>query len=283
MTDALSPPWLGAAIFSVIALSGAALADPAKPDAPSCATPPALAAIDTPLNRSIARVETGRPLTIDAMGSSSTKGTGASGPAMNYPSRLEEELKDRVPGVEISVVNHGVGGQDVPEELIRIDRDVLAIHPDLVIWQLGTNAVLRRDDLSADEQLIRRGVGLIKEHGSDVVLMDMQYAPQVLARPAWAQMERLIAEVAREAHIGLFRRFAIMQEWGRTDQLAPAAMIGPDGLHMTDASYGCLANQLAEALAWNWWSHAKLAASPRRSPDAVAGVESSREHRGDSR
>ncbi len=69
-------------------------------------------------------------------------------------------------------------------------------------------------------------------------------------------MERLIAEVAREAHIGLFHRFAIMQEWGRTDQLAPAAMIGPDGLHMTDASYGCLADALAEALAWNWWLEA---------------------------
>ena len=50
-------------------------------------------------------------------------------------------------------------------------------------------------------------------------------------------------------------------------------MIGPDGLHMTDASYGCLASQLAEALSWNWWSHAKLAKSPHRSPDAVAGIE----------
>ncbi len=48
-------------------------------------------------------------------------------------------------------------------------------------------------------------------------------------------------------------------------------MIGPDGLHMTDTSYGCLANQLAEALVWNWWSRGKLAKSPNRSPDAVAG------------
>ena len=70
---------------------------------------------------------------------------------MSYPSRLEQELKDRYPGAEIRVINHGVGGQDVGEELTRLDRDVLAEHPDLVIWQLGTNAVLRRDDLSADE------------------------------------------------------------------------------------------------------------------------------------
>jgi lysophospholipase L1-like esterase len=271
-------------LFAAAAVSSAALADPkADLGLPSCATPSALSAIDAPLDHTLARIETGKPLTIDAMGSSSTKGFGASAPAMSYPSRLEQELKDRFPGVEIRVVNHGVGGQDVPEELIRIDRDVVTVHPDLVIWQVGTNAVLRRDDLSADEELIRRGVGSLKEHGSDVVLMDLQYAPRVLARPASAQMEQLIAEIAREAHIGLFRRFAIMQQWDRTQQLAPAPLIGPDGLHMTDASYACLANQLAEALAWNWRSHAKLAASPRRSPDTIAGITSPRSGSGDSR
>jgi acyl-CoA thioesterase-1 len=192
---------------------------------------------------------------------------------MSYPSRLEQELADRFPGVDIRVINHGVGGQDVGEELIRLDRDVIAEYPDLVIWQVGTNAALRRDDVSADEKLIRRGVAVMKEHGIDVVLMDLQYAPRVLDRRASAEMERLIAEIAQATHVGLFRRFEIMREWDHTHQLAPASTIGPDGLHMTDASYGCLANQLAEALAWNWWSHAKLAKSPNRSPHAIAGIE----------
>jgi lysophospholipase L1-like esterase len=192
---------------------------------------------------------------------------------MSYPSRLEEELRGRYPDAGIKVINHGVGGQDVGEELARLDRDVMAEHPHLVVWQLGTNAVLRRDDLSADEELIRRGVRMVKENGIDVVLMDMQYAPRVLARPAAAEMERIIAAVARSTRVGLFRRFEIMQHWDERHQLAPASPIGPDGLHMTDASYACLANQLAEALAWNWFSNAKLARSPHRSPDTVAGGE----------
>jgi len=100
--------------------------------------------------------------------------------------------------------------------------------------------------------------------------MDLQYARRVLARPAWGQMERVIGEIAHSNHVGLFRRFEIMQEWDRTQQLAPSAMIGPDGLHMTDASYGCLASQLAEALAWNWWSHGKIAKSLHQNPDAVS-------------
>ena len=206
------------------------------------------------------------------MGSSSTLGVGASTPALSYPSRLEQELRLRFPGAEIRVVNHGVGGQDVPEELSRIGRDVLAEHPDLVVWQVGTNAVLRRDDLSADEELISRGVTLMKESGIDIVLMDLQYAPRVLSRPASADMERLITDVARSTRVGLFRRFEIMKEWDHTHQLAPASSIGPDGLHMTDAGYACLASQLADALASNWRSRDKLAKSPQRSPDTVAGV-----------
>ena len=267
---------LAAALILVLVGGSLAQADPpTEVGSPSCATPTGLSAIIAPLDRAASRIAAGKPLTIVAMGSSSTLGVGTTAAAMSYPSRLEEELKDRFPNSQIKVINHGVSGQDVPEELVRLERDVIAEHPDLVIWQVGTNAVLRRDDLSADEQLIGRGVALLKESGIDLVLMDLQYAPRVLARPAAAEMEQLIAQLAHHAHVGLFRRFEIMQEWDHTHQLAPVALIGADGLHMTDASYGCLANQLAEALAWNWWSHSKIAKSPNRNPGAVARTEGS--------
>jgi acyl-CoA thioesterase I len=264
---------LAAALAIALAGSSPTFADDvAPPIPPNCAAPLGLWAIEAALDRTSSRILSGQPLTIVAIGSSSTLGVGASSPALSYPSRLEQELRRQFPGVEIRVVNHGVGGQDVPEEVTRLGRDVIAEHPDLVIWQVGTNAVLRRDDLSADEQLISRGVASMKESGIDIVLMDLQFAPRVVARPASAEMERLIAEVARRTQVGLFRRFEIMKEWDRTQQLAPAATIGLDGLHMTDAGYACLASQLAEALASNWRSRNKLAKSPQRSPDTIAGV-----------
>jgi len=267
---------LVAALGFGLALNGSTLADPITSVAePSCAAPMALSAIVAPLERTASRIEARKPLTILAMGSSSTVGVGATSPAMSYPSRLERELSQRFPDGEIKVINHGVGGQDVPEELTRLERDVTAEHPDLVIWQVGTNAVLRRDDRSSDEQLIARGVALLQQEGVDVVLMDLQYAPRVLARPAWTEMERLIKAIARHAHVGLFRRFEIMEAWDHTHQLAPAEMIGADGLHMTDVSYGCLANQLADALASNWRARGKLAESPNRNPASIAQFDSS--------
>ena len=271
MKRRLSIASLAAGIVAVLASSGPALADPpATAGMPSCGVPPALSEIAVALDRSASRIDQGGPLTIVAMGSSSTQGIGASAPSMSYPSRLEGELRDRFPAIEIRVLNRGIGGQDVGEEVNRLDHDVVAERPDLVIWQVGTNAVLRRDDLAADVQLIRRGVSLMKGHGIDVVLMDLQYARKVLARPAWGAMERVIEEVAQSNRVGLFRRFEIMQEWNQTQQLAPAAMIGPDGLHMTDTSYSCLASELAEALVWNWWSHGKIAKSSHKNPEAVS-------------
>jgi acyl-CoA thioesterase-1 len=251
---------LAAGCATALVVCGLASAEPPGGiGVPSCAAPLASAVIDAALDRSAARIDRGQPLTIVAMGSSSTKGTGASSPAMSYPSRLESELRDRFPEVEIRVLNRGLGGEDVGQEIARFDRDVFALDPDLVIWQVGTNAVLRRDEFADDEQSIRRGVVAIQERGIDLILMDLQYAPRVLARPAWSEMERIINETARRTHVGLFRRFEIMREWDHL-QLAPMAMIGPDGLHMTDASYGCLARQLAGAMARNWRSHGSRAA-----------------------
>ncbi len=114
--------------------------------------------VGAPLLRSAERLEAKQSLLIVAVGSSSTAGTGASGPDKTYPNQLQADLRQRFPGADLTVLNRGKGGEDAGEELARLDRDVVAAHPDLVIWQVGTNAVLRRDDLAADAGLMERGV-----------------------------------------------------------------------------------------------------------------------------
>ncbi len=254
----------GFALAAALALSGTAnAAETELQSAPTnCGVPPALMFVAPAEARVWARIDHRQPLTIVAVGSSSTQGAGASAPGLAYPNRLEAALKERFPGLEIRVINRGKGGEDVPEELARLDRDVLAEHPELVIWQVGTNAVLRRDDLSTDRELIERGVAQLKENGSDVVLMDLQYAPRVLARPGYAEMEQLIAAVAERTQVGLFRRFEIMRHWQSAEPTDVPKMVGPDGLHMTDRSYGCLADGLAEGLAQNWRAQGRAAPHP---------------------
>lgn len=237
-----------------------------------CAGPPGGLPILVPLTRFAARIDEGGSLNIVAVGSSSTSGIGASSPDSTYPSRLEIELRRRFPQLDIHVVNRGKGGEDAPEELARLPNDVVALHPDLAIWQVGTNAVLRRDDLGADAEWMREGVQLMKRNGIDVVLMDLQVAPRVLDRAAYPAMQALIADTAAREQVGLFRRFALMRYWQGSHAADATPMVGADGLHMTDAGYGCLAADLAAALEANWRAERKIAQRRHAVTDAVADL-----------
>jgi len=54
--------------------------------------------------------------------------------------------------------------------------------------------------------------GLWMASGADIILMDLQYAPLVLASSQHSIMEMIIAEVARQERVGLFPRFELMRK-----------------------------------------------------------------------
>jgi hypothetical protein len=61
-----------------------------------------------------------------------------------YPYRLEALFREKYPKVMIDVLNRGIGGEEAPVELARMDRDVIAEKPSAVIWQIGTNSVWQK-------------------------------------------------------------------------------------------------------------------------------------------
>src|SRR6266496_2433669 len=183
---------------------------PAQSAPASCSVASDLARLDLPLSRVAQRLE---PVKIIAIGSSSTAGAGASSRAFSYPSRLEVELRTRFPRASITVINRGVGGEEAPQMLARFARSVIAEKPDLVLWQVGSNAVLRDHDVVKVAEVIREGVGQLKAIGTDVILIDPQFAPRVIEKADSEQMVALIAAAAKRQNIDLFRRFAVMRYW----------------------------------------------------------------------
>jgi lysophospholipase L1-like esterase len=202
-----------------------------------------------PLLATARRLASGEPLTIVAIGSSSTAGTGASSPAATYPGRLAIELRRRWPGHSVTVFNRGVGGEETDKMLARFASGVLAVHPQLVLWQVGTNSVLRNHPVAPHSELLRKGIAELKAIGADVVLIDMQYAPKVLAKPGTPLMTKLIELSAHEDGVDLFHRFAAMQGWYQDQHHSFDGFISRDGLHMNDWGYACWAKLLATAIA----------------------------------
>jgi acyl-CoA thioesterase I len=221
----------------------------ARAAAPSCDAPLDLVRFANPLTRVAQKLANGKPITIVAIGSSSTAGHGASSPAANYPSRLQVELRDRFKNHPITVVNRGVGGEVIGNMIKRFDKAVIAAKPDLVLWQLGTNSVLRNFPLDDRGAAIRVGVNMIRSTGADVVLIDPQFAPKVIAKPDAAHMVELIAITAKQQDVDLFRRYDLMRRWYVADHLSFKTFVSADGLHMNDWSYACLAKGLGLAIA----------------------------------
>jgi hypothetical protein len=218
----------------------------------ACVVPPGFARFDTPLKRVAGRISAHQPLTIVAIGSSSTFGAGASSPAMSYPSRLAVELRALLPRSSITVINRGVNGDTAQEMLARFDHDVFAAHPDLVLWQVGSNAVLLGRPIAPTGLLIDEGLRRLKVAGADVVLIDPQYAPKVIAKHDEHDVDlmvTLISAASRDMQINLFQRFALMRYWRLTEGLPFSAFLSKDELHMNDWSYGCIAKLLARAVA----------------------------------
>ncbi|MGA7163384.1 MAG: GDSL-type esterase/lipase family protein [Pseudolabrys sp.] len=244
-----NPERRASAILAATLFAGLAFALPARADTSACATPLDLIRLANPLPHLAQKIAAGDAITIVAIGSSSTSGAGASSPAANYPSRLSVELQQHFPKSSFTMHNRGVNGEEIGDMLARFDSSVIAAKPDLVLWQLGTNAVIRGHQLGDHGLLIREGLAKIHAIGADVVLIDPQFAPKVIAKPDAESMVALISATAKQADVDLFRRFELMHHWRDVGHLAFETFVSPDGLHMNDWSYACMAKGLGNAIA----------------------------------
>jgi len=172
---------------------------------------------------------------IVAIGSSTTAGEGNI-PA--YPGRLLSFLQGAYSGVNITMVNKGIGGQEAPAEYQRFDTDVVAENPDLVIWQVGTNAVWQDPHQNPPPPSFNQTTGAIRDGlvklrdktQADVILMDLQYLPAVLTpakKDKAIAMVESISELARDAGVNVFRRFAFMKGLHQVERVSFDRMVDP--------------------------------------------------------
>jgi hypothetical protein len=125
---------------------------------------------------------------------------------------------------------------------------VIKEKPDLVLWQVGTNSVLRDKPLGPHSPLLLDGIRRLKAAGADVVLIDPQYVPRVIAKADAEGMVRLIATTAKQGDVDLIQRFAMMRWWHDHEHMDFAEFASPDNLHMNDWGYACLAKQISASI-----------------------------------
>ncbi|NDH62681.1 MAG: SGNH/GDSL hydrolase family protein [Alphaproteobacteria bacterium] len=212
-----------------------------------CRAKPQLLDLGAPLPIARKALTERKKLRIIALGSSSTAGYGVSNPVFAFPMQLRIGLEHALPAIDVEVINRGIGGQDVEEMAARMRTEMLENLPSLVVWQTGTNAAIRHMPLDKFESLLRGGLTVGKSLGSDFVLMNLQYVPAVVSLTDEERYEEVMARVAKETGIGLFRRFDIMRSW-YDDGMPYAQFVQLDGLHLNDFGQKCIGRLLTKSI-----------------------------------
>jgi acyl-CoA thioesterase I len=234
--------WLMAAVVILAAGSTSATAEG------SCKAPKELVTFAAPLPNLVRVLSTQRTAKIVTLGSSSTAGSGASGPNSSYPARLDADLDARYRGHEFQVTNLGAGGQLASDMLERLELEVVPQAPALVIWQTGVNDAIQDVGVDKFRETLETGIARLKAAAIDVILVDMQYYPRSERVAGYGDYLSAMRKVADEQKIPLLRRFLIMKHFVKSGQYTSEQLLAPDNFHLNDLSYGCLAMLLADAI-----------------------------------
>jgi lysophospholipase L1-like esterase len=241
--------WIAAVLAATILFLPQAEAQPKDKLSKNCQVPPWVTETDIALPYAEQRVKRDRQIRIVTLGSSSTKGSGGSGPPAAWPAQLETLLAKRMPGIKLTVLNKAEMRQSVPDMLARLDRDVLAEKPDLVIWEAGTFEAVRGGDVDILTQGLMTGIDRITATKADVILMDMQYARNTARIINFQPYVEAMERAATMRNLFVFPRFEIMRDWVENEQVTFEGMSQGDAVKTADQVYACLGKFMAELLA----------------------------------
>jgi hypothetical protein len=203
------------AVSAVTAFSVGSLADPAfaAPPGQECDVPDSFIESDTDLGRVLTEIKDKHRLAITVIGTGSSAVPGPDGARYAYPARLEDALKQRLPGNEIKVTAHVQPKATTAMMVSGLAKILADDKPTLVIWQAGTADALSGVEPEDFRAGLDDGVDKIQTAGGDVILMNMQYSPRtdsMLDVSAYADVMRVVAQ---QRGAVLFDRLGIMHYW----------------------------------------------------------------------
>jgi lysophospholipase L1-like esterase len=207
------------AVLAIALVNGAATAPAAD-----CDVPESLIYTESDLGRVTNEIKERRRLDISVIGTGSSVLAGPDGARFAYPARLEQALRERLPGNEVKVTAHVQLRRTTAEMAADLQKILAEDKPALMIWQAGTVDALRGVEPDDFRIALEGGVDAIEAAKADVIVMNMQYSPRIESMLGVSAYADVMRWVAQQRNAVLFDRLAIMRYWtdaGTFDLYAP--------------------------------------------------------------
>jgi lysophospholipase L1-like esterase len=179
-----------------------------------------------------------------------------------YVTLIRKALTDKHPDLNLQVIGAGISGNKVPDLQRRLDKDVLARKPNLVVIYIGINDVWHGQDNPARgtskdkfEAGLRELIGKITDSGSRVVLC----TPSVIGEKndasnrndarldEYAAISRKVARDLKVPVCDLRQAFLDHLKANNPQNLDKGILTG-DGVHLNDAGNKFVADTILKAI-----------------------------------
>jgi lysophospholipase L1-like esterase len=254
---------LAAAAFAVLVMAYRAPAQPSSPEPPAVAKECGDAQMgDTPLPNSAHALQERKKIRILAIGSSSVAvlGPGYGG----SPPLLERILERTIKGLDVEIVNRGFSGELAEAAGERLKIEVALNHPDIVLWQVGTNDAFAQVPVEEFQLSVGNAVRWLKSHNIDVILVGLHYMRQLAKDQHYQAIRASLRQIASTEKVLRIGRYEAMEVLERA--MRATGQLDPEEFGLNEVGYNCMAQYIARTITVG------LFAKPRRNnaPPAAA-------------
>lgn len=192
-------------------------------------------------------------VTVVCLGDSNTEVNWTSRGHLNWVGLLTCGMFESAAIGRFRVINSGLSGDTATRALDRLDRDVIAFDPDLVIISFGMNDFTKEKPETTRASL-EALVGRLREKNPDCSLLLRTPQPVYIVdqgiaqwgkEPEFVATMEVIRDVAREQKIALVDHFAL---WTDGDQPQPPQYYSYDRLHPNEFGHLRFYEELAPLL-----------------------------------
>lgn len=198
-----------------------------------------------PLPNSAAALQERRKVKILAIGASSTAVLGWQ--REGKPPLLEQILERTIKGLDVEIINRGFSGELAQAAGTRIKVEAALSHPDIVLWQVGTNDAFAQVPVDEFEAGVRETVQWLKAHRIDVILVGLHYMKQLAKDAHYQAIRERLQRISAEENVLRIRRYEAVEILGRT--MRESGRPEPSDFGLTESGYNCMAQYVARAIA----------------------------------